>query len=224
MAGRKKLEIRGAKEFENDMVRLIAEEKDRHKVSWFKMWLEEFNEYRKCYEGIVTTENSLSDFYIVKFAYTRKTPVWREILAKGSDTLDDLAACLIDSMGWDNDHLHQFLPRTVNGQHQGFYSPLAIKLGYPEDDEDWPSYKTQVVRMADIDWEKWPKWNFAFDFGDDHTFNVDFKEKITKAEARKRHYFEYTPILIDQRGVAPVQYPDWEALGLEDSIDNNMSK
>ena len=218
MARKSQLAIGGEEEFREEMGRLIVETKDKHKLGYFRKWLKELEEYKKCYAEILTDKNSPDDYYVFRFTYVRKKPVWREILVRGSDTLNDLAIEAIYSMGWDNDHLHQFLPRTVNGRNLGFYDMLSIALGYPDDDEDWPSYRTQQVRITDIDWEKWPKWNFVFDFGDSHEFNVDFKRKLTEAQIRKEYYFEETPWLVDQRGVGPMQYPAyWEE---EEDLDD----
>ena len=212
MPQRKIPTISGAKEFMDDMNRLIPETKDKFNKSYFEQWVKDFENYKDIYSKILTTTNKLNDYYSFRISYTLKTPVWREILCLGSDNLDELAEELIYSMGWDNDHLHQFLPRTINGEFLGFYGRLSIKLEYPDDDEDWPSYKTQQIRIADIDWAKYPKWNFVFDFGDNHTFHIEHKGKLTKKEAYAKWYFEETPIVIDQRGVGPIQYPNWEEI------------
>lgn len=110
-------------------------------------------------------------------------------------------------MDWDNDHLHAFyLPEKKKGRNYAFaYSPYCIE-SQGLDEDSHPTYKTNCIRIADIDYTKNPKLAFAFDFGDGHRFDVQYLEK---RKGTKKDEYELFPRMTDQRGVAPDQYPEY---------------
>jgi hypothetical protein len=72
------------------------------------------------------------------------------------------------------------------------------------DDDPHPTFKSSEVLICNMDYEKYPK--LQFEFGDSHMFEVLYKgiRKPVEKESKRT-----LPKLIDQRGVAPEQYPDY---------------
>ena len=180
--------------------------KGRH-ADYFKEVLREYEDYKVAFSKIFTDKNSPDDIYKFRVIYLLKKPVWRDIEILGKQTFLDLAEEVIDSMGWMNDHMHGFdIPETetepdpfVTGSSKSFFAPGWI-------DDPHPTYKTDEIRICDIDYDELPKLNFIFDFGDGHRFNIEFKGNCKKKKEDKKSDF---PKIIDQRGVGPEQYPDY---------------
>lgn len=76
------------------------------------------------------------------------------------------------------------------------------------EDDPFPTYKTNEILISNIDYSKYPKWNFVFDFGVGHEFNIELKRIDEKL--KEKDFDRPLPACIDQRGVAPVQYPDYD--------------
>ena len=74
------------------------------------------------------------------------------------------------------------------------------------DSMEVPILHTNEVIVSSIDYSKHPKLGFVFDFGDDHRFMMEYKGVRDADKNDKRGAF---PKIIDQRGVAPKQYPDY---------------
>lgn len=176
-------------------------ENGRH-VDYVKGVLKDFDEYKKVFDDIFENENNSDDVYIFRFNYRWIKNLWREIAISGTDKLDSLADKLIAWMLWDNDHLHSFSLKEKNGKKLHVYNQFSINSSQVEDDP-FLTYKTDKVKVADINWKKYPEWNFVFDFGDGHEFDLEFK----KVESSESYNVKNLPACIDQRGVAPEQYP-----------------
>ena len=43
------------------------------------------------------------------------------------------------------------------------------------EDDPHPTYKTDEISIQDVDYNKLPKLDFIFDFGDGHRFDIEFK-------------------------------------------------
>lgn len=77
--------------------------------------------------------------------------------------------------------------------------------------KDYEEYKklfdegfTNQIHIADIDYAKHPKLKFTFDFGDGHEFDVELK---SRRDFEKTDQGVRFPHAVDQRGIAPEQYP-----------------
>ena len=98
-------------------------------------------------------------------------PIWRRVLVPGNASLSRLHAVIQVVMGWDNDHLHQFI---VDKQ---FYSDPAFELN---EFDDTPGVldegKTLLMQVA-------PRAGkvliYEYDFGDSWTHRIKV-EKILK--------------------------------------------
>jgi hypothetical protein len=75
------------------------------------------------------------------------------------------------------------------------------------EDDPFPTYKSNQIKICQIDYQKHPVLDFIFDFGDCHEFRIFYKGERTTRPMEKKTKF---PVIIDQRGVAPEQYPPCE--------------
>ena len=159
-------------------------------------------------ENIIPTKIPQDNIYTFRFMYQLKKKVWREFEVFGDQTLEELAGAVIDSMNWDNDHLHAFWFPEMRGKttFSHWYTPYSIgSEGY--DNDQFPELYDFDVFIASIDYSMHPKLGFAFDFGDDHRFLMEYKSIRPADKNDSRDNF---PKLIDQKGVGPEQYPTFE--------------
>lgn len=172
-------------------------------VDYLKNTLREYEQYKKVFEQALTDKNPSDKTYLLRVTYLEKKPVWRDILILGSQTFEDLAEAIIDSMGWDNDHMHGFSLPERQRKDYFYYTPFTFFVEGWEDDPH-PTYKSNQIMICNINYDAYPKLRFEFDFGDSHMFEVHLTgiRKLQKGESVKT-----LPKIIDQRGIAPEQYP-----------------
>ncbi len=178
---------------------------NRH-VDYLKEVIKKYEEYKKAFAHCFTSERPSDSIYEFRVTYLLKKSVWRDIELFGEQTFLDLAEKIIDSMGWENDHMHGFeLPEQnqkpdlfLTGSSNTFFAP-----GW--EDDPHPTYKTDEICIQDIDYKKVPQLGFTFDFGDGHMFDIVFKASRERKKGEKVDGF---PKIVDQRGVGPEQYPD----------------
>lgn len=92
-------------DFYKSINRAISE--NRH-VDYLQEVIKKYEEYKKEFENIFTGEKSNNFVYKFRITYLFKKPVWRDIEIFGKQTFLDMAEKIINSMGWDNDHMHGF--------------------------------------------------------------------------------------------------------------------
>ena len=185
----------------NDAIR-----ENRH-ADYLKNVIEDYEAYKKAFTAVFTEENPNDFVYRFCAVYLNKKAVWREILILGNQTFKDLAAAIITSMDWDNDHMHGF---SLSQKHTSKNYPSSIPYSFFAngwEDDPHPTYKSNQIPICVIDYALCPKLEFEFDFGDSHLFTVKFKEarKPVKWENKKT-----LPKIIAQHGIAPEQYPDYD--------------
>lgn len=192
---------------EGDFQKVINEamKANRHKDYLMKV-LFDYDQYQQVFKDAFTDKNPLKAVYIFRVIHQNKKPVWREIAIWGNQTFCDLAETIIEWMNWDNDHMHGYSMKHVNNKPQLRYTPFSMYAPGWEDDPH-PTFKTDQIRIRDINYQKHPRWGFIFDFGDGHEFDIKLKKINDKAT--KRDFDEHLPTCIDQRGVAPIQYPPY---------------
>ena len=192
-------------DFQVSINHAIAE--GRH-VDYLKEVLKKYEYYKATFANIFTDKNAPNDIYEFRSTYLSPKTIWRDIEIEGGQTFLDLAEEIIASMGWMNDHMHGFaLPKKqresdicMTGSSNSFFAP-----GW--EDDPHPTYKTDAIHICDIDYDKVPLLDFTFDFGDGHQFKIECKGRRKKNEQDRNAHF---PMLIDQRGVGPLQYPHYE--------------
>ncbi len=169
----------------------------------------EYEKYKMFMEENIIPATIPDDrIYTFKLTYQLKKKVWREFEIFGDQNLEDLSEAIIDSMNWDNDHLHAFWFPERRGKaiFSHWYTPYSLgSEGY--DNDQFPELYDFDVLIASIDYSKHPKLGFTFDFGDDHRFLMEYKSVRL---ADKKDLRDNFPKLVDQRGTGPEQYPAFD--------------
>ena len=201
--------IAGEKEFYTSVNKAVAE---KQHVSELKDIIKTYENYKavmvEVFKDLDSADKALDEIFTFRVNYLLKKPVWREFEVEGFQTFNELTESIIDSMGWANDHLHAFyFPEKRNGRvFQYAYSPYSINASGFED-EQYPTYKTDKIWIASVDYEKNSKMKFVFDFGDGHLFDIVY---LGKRATTKKDNLEMFPKIIEQRGVGPEQYPEYD--------------
>lgn len=190
--------------------------KENRHTDYLKNVLKEYEEYKKVFAQVFTDKNPTGNIYLFQANYLLEKPVWREIAILGNQTFNDLAEAIIYSMDWENDHMHGFSLPSKKNKGDFYYSPFTFYAPDWEDDP-FPTYKSNQIRICDFNYDLYPKLDFVFDFGDNHEFEIILK-KVDNARKNTQKEF---PLLVDQRGVAPEQYPDYEQDFDEKEIDDH---
>lgn len=123
-------------------------------------------------------------------------PIWREVEVPSNISLEFLAFVIIEAMGWDNLHLHQFKKgdiiyqnRTQAKQEDNFFVP------------DFSLIRTHIsdnYPISDIFKEKGDRIKFEYDFGDCWNHDIWLKgiSEYQLDEPQK-------PILLKGKGMCP---------------------
>jgi hypothetical protein len=120
--------------------------------------------------------------------------VWRLIAIPADDTLEDLVHGILRSVGFDNDHLYEFLYRDRFGRTVEAHHPYM-------DEPPW----TGDVRIGDLPLEPGQSMKLVYDFGDNWKFDVRL-ERIDPPDKKVK-----TPKILESQGKAPKQYGDSES-------------
>lgn len=199
------------------MIKLVPDEGNFYEITkeaisakrhadFVKNAVKEYEDYKNYFSGVFIPR-PLGDIYEFRANYLLKSPVWRDIVIRQGHTLADLANEIINSMDWENDHMHGFSFPFKRGKLTEWYvSPYTIYAPGWEDDP-FPTYKSDQIKVGEIDFTKYPKIRFTFDYGDNHEFDLLYKglSKLSKEISLRD-----LPMIVDQRGVAPEQYPALE--------------
>lgn len=185
-------------EFESIAKKMISE---KNHADYMKGALKEYESYLRFMDKAFLDEPD-DRWYTIRATYRLQKRLWREIEIHGQQSLADLASCVIESMDWMEDHLHGFwFPDERRNRIFGTYGMYDEHM----EDDPHPTFKTQNIPVSQIDWKKYPTLGFVFDFGDGHEFDISLKQSSVETSKSKQRPCAR---LIDQRGVAPKQYPD----------------
>lgn len=119
--------------------------------------------------------------------------IWRRLAISSDLMLEDLSALILESVGFNSDHLDSFTYKNSMGR--------SIEISHPYADG---SPSTDEVRVGDLQLPEGTSMTYVFDFGDWWEFNVQL-EKIQSDDPRSR----YAEIL-ESYGASPEQYPMWD--------------
>lgn len=116
------------------------------------------------------------------------------IEVESNSTLEDIHYIAQSAVEFDNDHMYEFyVSRTERSRNKIRYN-----------DENEKIYNTTLEDLFPL--EKDRNLYYKYDFGDNWQFKIS-KTRIKPFEAVKGK--EY-PILINEKGKPPEQYPDWD--------------
>jgi len=141
-------------------------------------------------------KTSLSPNEVYQFKITllgTDPPIWRRIQVPDIYTFWDLHVAIQDSMGWQDQHLHQF-------QTKGWGRKRGVMISIPSvEDADWglevlPGYLTPI---SDHFSSRKREVLYLYDFGDNWGHLIEL-EDINKKEGRRRY-----PVCLDGKGACP---------------------
>lgn len=181
----------------------------RH-TDYLRRMLEEYEAYKSFFLDAFAerdTDASFSTVFKFRVEYRLKHPIWREFEVVGNQSFEEFSEAIIESMDFANDHLHAFFFPEKRGKKTVYaYSSFVLNSQYLEDDP-YPTYKTNQVSVSDIDYAKYSKLVFIFDFGESHEFTVVFQGT---RPIRNIDDLALFPRITDLRGIGPEQYPDYD--------------
>lgn len=129
-------------------------------------------------------------FYIFKVSLGK---CWRRIGISADATLEDLSSTILRSMDFYNDHLHCFYWKNAYG------SVVQVNHSFMEDEPPF----TSEFSIGALPFKEGQSFTYLFDFGEDWEFEVKL-ERVEPAKA------SLEPSILEHRGKAPEQYPDYD--------------
>ena len=189
---------------------ITAAIKEGDHAEYLQRVLEEYEWYCAEFAKAFSSNQPHDAVYTFHIVYKLKKGVTRNIEILGTQTFEKLARAIVKSMGWSYDHMHSF---TIVGPKRKPHDSLIVQPAQLEffaphwEDDPYPTYKSDGIRIFQIDYKKFTKLEFIFDFGDGHRFDIKFYglRERTQDDVKKKF-----PLLTDQRGVGPEQYPDYD--------------
>jgi len=127
--------------------------------------------------------------------------MWRKLAIAGDANLYDLSLLILDSVDFDNDHLHCFTYQNEAGQKVQIYHPY-YEYGFFERGPQMPP--SDQVRIGDLPLKVGDKMEYLFDFGDDWEFTVQL-EALEPLPSEPQKATKIGEIIASQ-GKAPKQY------------------
>lgn len=108
-------------------------------------------------------------------------PIWREIEVPGTCSFWDLHVAIQDAMGWQDYHLHAFLPidSGIDGSDWAIGIPMDDE--FPDDRETFAGWQVPVAKHFQ---RAGDRMTYVYDFGDDWTHDIVL-EKITACDSKK---------------------------------------
>lgn len=120
--------------------------------------------------------------------------VWLRIAVSGTTRLCELADWILESVGFDRDHLDMFVYWDAIGRKQQVHHPYAD--GKP---------KTTKVTVGELPIGPGSVLEYIFDFGDWWEFQLLLEAVEPEVAGQKLG-------IVESKGKSPEQYPDWEEM------------
>ncbi|KAM3116360.1 IS1096 element passenger TnpR family protein [Phormidesmis sp. 146-33] len=118
--------------------------------------------------------------------------IWRRLAISSDLVLSDLSSLILESVGFDEDHLDMYQYKNQVGR--------SVKISHPYVEE---SPSTDDVRVGELPIAEGTSMLYVFDFGDWWEFDV----QLEKVEGDDRQGYS---AILESHGAAPKQYPDWD--------------
>ena len=129
-----------------------------------------------------------------------KNAITRTFEISGGVSLSRLAEAIIDAFDFDMDHAYGFYDNLKNHYKSREVYTLFADMGMDDDPFNGNSVKIKVNKVFEIG----KSMLFLFDYGDEWIFHVHCIE-VKEADANVKY-----PLLVEAKGEAPEQYPDFE--------------
>jgi len=119
---------------------------------------------------------------------------WRRIAIRGDACLDELAATILSSVGFDSDHLYSFSYKDRFGR--------TVEIDHPYLAGESDNALADDVKIGDLPLAEGMRIGFLFDFGDQWEFEIQ-TESVDAGPVSKK------PRVLERHGKAPKQYAGW---------------
>lgn len=112
--------------------------------------------------------NESKEYHIRVKLNDAPVPVWREMLVPSNVSLELLSLLIIEAMGWENCHLHQFTKNNVT-----FMDTASLK-----ESQGWGygssrmMHDTNEITLGNVLKEKGDRMKFEYDFGDSWNHDI----------------------------------------------------
>jgi len=119
---------------------------------------------------------------------------WRRIAIRGDACLDELAATILSSVGFDSDHLYSFSYKDRFGR--------TVEIDHPYLTGESDNALADDVKIGDLPLAEGMRIGFLFDFGDQWEFEIQ-TESVDAGPVSKK------PRVLERHGKAPKQHAGW---------------
>lgn len=185
-----------------EMVNSVIAE-GRH-VDYLQEVLKNYEWYENEFAKVFTDNDEPAEVYIFRAVYEKKPNLWREIEILGNQTFEKLARVIVAGMKWHYDHMHGFTIPGIEKKPAGNlkFEPITRLEFFAEgwEDDPFPTYKSNQIKICQIDYSKHPILDFIFDFGDGHEFKIIYQETRAIKPSEQKTMF---PAITDQRRFSP---------------------
>ncbi|MGE9269680.1 MAG: plasmid pRiA4b ORF-3 family protein, partial [Verrucomicrobiales bacterium] len=111
------------------------------------------------------TANSQKCFLLrIELLHTHR-PIWREVILPADLGLDVMHEVIQDTMGWENDHLHQF-------EHKGIRYETLSEAGND------PKHAEILFSLNDLLKRAGSRMSYTYDFGDNWEHSITLKKTL----------------------------------------------
>lgn len=171
-----------------------------------KEFIVEFDDYWDTMESLFSKFNNPNNvIYAFGVTYHWERKVVREIEIHGNQNFNQLAKAIVKSMRWVNDHMHGFYPDKLAGKDPHLVEHRYNWFAPYWEDDPYPTLHTDKVKICYMDYKQHPRIHMTFDYGDNHTFDIELLGVRQLARHEKQTMF---PRVIKSQGTARAQYPE----------------
>ena len=144
--------------------------------------------------------------YTFRVSLKRRMSIWRTMVLRGDQTLDELHEAIFAAFDRDDEHLFAFFfsnATALRSPRGARCKTYAAPYGFePEALTRDGRYNAAAVRLDDLLLQEGQTFEYLFDFGEEwcHTITVDALGASDPTQAYPR--------IVDMRGASPAQYPE----------------
>ena len=157
-------------------------------------------------DGVCMKRVTSGNQYAFRVSLKRRKSIWRTVVLRGDQTLDDLHETIFTAFDRDDEHLYSFyFPNAAarRSQRGAQFREYAAPYGFePEALTSDGRYNAAAVRLDDLKLKEGQTFEYLFDFGDEWWHEI--KVEALGASDRTKAY----PQIVDKRGASPAQYPE----------------
>lgn len=147
--------------------------------------------------------------FLFKVALKANKRIWRRIVIRGNQTLDDLHECIYDAFDRYDEHLYSFyFPRPgTRGRNR---MRDAVEITHPFNAKESSSLfgkrlpDASKIKIDALKLQKGQVFEYLFDFGDGWHHEITVEQ--IDGEGDDGTY----PRIVEKKGHSPPQYPDME--------------